>query len=177
MIRSTSSQSLVGEGGRKENDECVAVRISIGNIVVLCVYVCSMCPCVSSTGKMVGDRKKPCFSLGILPSYIGTHIKRLPSTKYAHHSTSREFIVETNMRAGTHIHIYTYTCTCTYTYIYIYTYIYTHTPVFRRGKSSANFSCNICGILYGCEAFAAPADSADCGCNLIDKFLFLPRPR
>ena len=96
----------------------------------LCVYVCSMCPCVSSTGKMVGDRKKPCFSLGILPSYIGTHIKRLPSTKYAHHSTSREFIVETNMRAGTHIHIYTYTCTCTYTYIYIYTHIYIHTHLF-----------------------------------------------
>lgn len=43
MIRSTSSQSLVGEGGRKENDECVAVRISIGNIVVLCVCMSAVC--------------------------------------------------------------------------------------------------------------------------------------
>lgn len=126
----------------------------IGNVIVIFCVCLQFCPCVSSTGKMVGDRKKPCFSLGILPSYIGTHIKRLPSTKYAHHSTSREFIVER---------------ICARARIYIYT------PVFRRGKSSANFSCNICGILYGCEAFAAPADSADCGCNLIDKFLFLSR--
>lgn len=71
------------EEEKKKNDECCVVDACLvdrKHVVFLCVVACmQFCPCVSWTGKMVGgrageDRKKPCFSLGILPSYIGTHI-------------------------------------------------------------------------------------------------------